>query len=115
MFAPLIALTVSVGCNSFNILFPDACYDDVYYNVCSYLAELVGFSLVTVLVYSYMAYRHKFCLYSRVAIAGLLFQNITNFIDISLDLSYNFYYNVSVLFVLGIFALFSLINLGNER
>ena len=115
MFAPLVSLTVAVVCNSFNILFQDACYDAYYYSARSYLAEFVGFSLVTVLVYSFMAYKHRFCMYSKVAIAGLLFQNMTNLLDIRFDLSYYTNYNIAVLLVLSIFTLFSLIYLRYGR
>lgn len=84
-------------------------YYELTYNISSILSEVFGFSFVSVGVYAYMAWRHKFCLYSKIAIVGLLFQNILNIVDFSFSLDYNVYVETVSILGASIFILFSLI------
>lgn len=108
-FMPLATLIIVLAFNLMNIGLSEYDSDLFIYNVSRVLSEIFGFSLVSVGVYAYMAWRHKFCLYSKIAIIGLLFQNLINIVDFSYGLDYNIYVQLVSVIGAAIFILFSLI------
>ena len=106
---PLVTLILVLVFGVINVSLSSESYDEFIYNASRVLSEVFGFSFVSVGVYAYMAWRHKFCLYSKIAIIGLLFQNVLNLVDYSFDLDYNNYVQITSILGASIFILFSLI------
>lgn len=107
-FMPLATLIMVMAFNIMDACVPEEAYE-LMYSVSRLLSEIFGFSLVSVGVYAYMAWRHKFCLYSKIAIVGLLFQNLLNIVDFSFQLDYNTYVESVSIIGAAIFIIFSLI------
>ena len=109
VFMPLATLIIVLAFNLMNIWLSEYDSDELIYKISRFLSDVFGFSFVSVGVYTYMAWRHRFCLYSKIAIIGLLFQNILNIVDFSFSLDYNIYIECVSIFGASIFILFSLI------
>jgi hypothetical protein len=109
VFMPLATLILVFFFNGFNSILVEEVYDGIMYNASRIMSEIFGFSLSSILVYSYMAWRHNFCLYSKVAIIGLAFQNMINIIDYAFDLNYNLFIESTSIIGAAIFIIFSFI------
>ena len=61
-----------------------------------YLANIFGFSIITNLVFAYLYFRKQFCIYTKIAVLGLLFMNLISIVYSSNDLIYNQMYDMYI-------------------
>ena len=57
------------------------CSSIEYYNVVfKYLGDLVGYSILTNIVFIFLYFRKSFCLQTKIAVIGLLFMNVLSIV-----------------------------------
>lgn len=108
-FAPLIALIAVVYYYMMSYNFPGKEHDVFFETQATIIENEVGFSKLSIGVYMLMAYRHDFCLYTKIALSGLLFQNIMNNVDFYGWLDFSTTHQLVVIYGMIIFIFFSLI------
>lgn len=64
-------------------------YVGSYNIVFNYLGDLIGYSVITNLVFIFLYFRKSFCIQTKIAVIGLMFMNVGSLFFLHNDIIYN--------------------------
>tara|TARA_R110002020_G_scaffold334555_4_gene549835 strand:+ start:9816 stop:10145 length:330 start_codon:yes stop_codon:yes gene_type:complete len=80
-----------------------------YYNVVfKYLGDIIGYSIVTNIVFMFLYFRKSFCLQTKIAVCGLLFMNVLSIFFSYNNILYNGLYDFWITLILLVIILISI-------
>lgn len=88
------------------LIYESQYYTLLYYNL---VAQITGHGILTGLFMYFYAYIHRFCLYSKVSIIGLIALNIYNIVHNAFELTNYYIYASIIVFITIILSLIFII------
>ncbi len=108
---PIIALLlITISTNYYHF------FNDSYSSVYALISYMSGFSLLSLPAYFYIAYKHNFCAYSKIALWGMTFYvclNICRVVALQFfNIDEGFYSNIFEGSVLTVFSVLSIAHIN---
>ena len=86
------------------------CSSIEYYNVVfKYLGDLVGYSILTNIVFIFLYFRKSFCLQTKIAVLGLLFMNVLSIVFNYNEVFYNGLYDLWITLIILLIIFISIL------